>query len=140
MERLRDEVIGADPLNGSERFLVGAAADHHDGERWMAQLGEPRQLKSVDARHRDIREHHVDMLPLENLDRLGGARRDATLVTVTLEQARADLAEERLVIDDQKSECGVHTPEIRVSVTARVVVLLTTAPGAAVRQYSIERS
>jgi hypothetical protein len=86
VERLLEEVVRA-RLGGLDRGLDRAVAAHHHHER--RRVGLPQALERVEAVHAGhlhVHEHEVRTEPLVLGEPLGGARRDAHLVALVLEE------------------------------------------------------
>jgi hypothetical protein len=109
VEGLQD-VVGGALLHGLDRGLhVDHARDHHDLLLGIALLHALHELGAVDLRHHQVREDHVEVLALEDVQRLLAAGRGPDLVALSRQQALDQLAEVALVVDRQDAGLGHRT-------------------------------
>ena len=117
LERLLDEIKGAELGRFDRGVDVGVAGDHHDGR----DLDEMPQLlqhfEAVHARHLDVEEHEVGRFALDQLDAFLARRRQHHVVAVVLERHLQRVADRRLVIDDQ--DAWFHRDSVRTVRMAR---------------------
>ena len=113
-ERLRDaradvlELIGLDDVVGRadreavHRDLdVGHRGDHDDRDVGKARANLSQQLEAVHLRHAQVAQHERDRVLLELLEGFEAVARFDALKAVAAHQVHHDLAQARLVVDDQ---------------------------------------
>jgi hypothetical protein len=101
-ERLLEEIDCAE-LGGADGHLdIGLAGDHHDrqGDAEVAEIFKERE--AVLARHDDVREHHVERLRFDQIERAARVIADGGFVTGEAEGAREGRKRVRVVVDYQE--------------------------------------
>jgi hypothetical protein len=103
LERLLDEVIGAQLDRRNRGFDVAMTRDHDDGHSRMLLLDDLQQLQSVKARALQpyVEQHQLRAARFYRRERLVGIARDAGAVTLVGQDSRNDLTDVVLVVDDQ---------------------------------------
>ncbi len=94
--------VAADPRWSPVTKTKGTAATR---PRSVADV--PAQARSIESRHPHVAEHHVDRLPVEDLQRRLAAGRDLHRVARPAEDVRQHRADLRFVVDDQNVEDGI---------------------------------
>ena len=94
-----------------------------------------QHLPAVDARHHDVQQHEVGRPVLDRIERLVGARRLADRVALHLEIDTHELAQARVVVDDEDERAGACSARAR-TLEERLEV---APPVAAVPTRRVER-
>ena len=108
LERLLDEVVGAELDRGDRGFDVAVAGDHHHRHVAVLLLDHFQQLQAVEPRalHPDVEQHQMRPARLDRRQRLVGIARKAASMALVRENAGDELADVVLVVDDQ--DIGGH--------------------------------
>ena len=107
-ERLRDVVVGADLEPDDPVGLLVARGEHQDRNvRAGAHLA--ADVEAVLARQADVEQHEPDRMPLELDQRLVAVPHPDHAVAVARQVAADELADRRLVLDEE--DCPGHTVE-----------------------------
>ena len=103
LERLLDEVIGAELDRRHRRLDVAVAGDHHDRHVGMLLLDRLEQLQPVELRalQPDVEQDKLRPARLDRGERLVGIAREARAVALVLEDARDEFADVVFVVDDE---------------------------------------
>ena len=108
-ERLRHVVVGAE-LEPDDPVGLLAARGEHDHRQLGARADPAAELEPVRARKHHVEDDEVGRVALEQLARavaVGGLERP---VALPLEVADDDLADRRLVVDDENGGHGTDVP------------------------------
>ena len=114
LERLLDEVVGA-ALDRRNRGLdIAVAGDHHDRQFGMLLLERVEQLQPVEAAalQPDVEEHQIGPPRHHGRQRVVAVARRAGAVAFVLEDARDQLADISLVVDDEDIGCHLSRPAL----------------------------
>ena len=129
LERLFDEVIGA-ALDRRDRGLdVAVAGDHHDRQVGMVLLDLLEQLQAVElgALQPDVEKHQM-RAAIGDLGQRGIAvARRPRRKPLVIEDARDEIADIGLVIDNQNVTCHGSRPACQLPVAASIFVSLLVA-------------
>ena len=103
LERLLDEIIGAELDRGHRGLDVAVAGNHHHRHVGVLLLEDFQQLQAVELRalHPDVEQHQMRPPRGDRGDRLVGIAREPRLVALVLENAGNEFANVVFVIDDQ---------------------------------------
>ena len=103
LERLLDVVVGAAADRRDRRLDVAVARDHHHRHVRVLGLEHVEQLQPVEPRalHPDVEENQARPPPRDLVERGIGVMRLPRLVAFVLEDARDEVADVVLVVDDQ---------------------------------------
>ncbi len=129
LERLLDEVVGArlDGLDGG--FDVAMARDHHDRQIGMPGLDLVEHLQPVEARalQPDIEEDEVRPSRLDRSERLVRSTGRTGAVALVVQNARDEIADIRLVVDDENVGAHDCISATRGALTSTPSLLLLSA-------------
>ena len=108
LERLFDEVIGAALQRGHRRLDIAVARDHHHRQVGVDLLDHLQQFQPVQtaALHPDVEDRQRGLPCADRRQGLVGIGGHAHGVPLILEQARNQIADVRLVVDDQNVGTG----------------------------------
>jgi hypothetical protein len=93
--------------------VVDLAAEHDHRDRPVALLQLPQELPAVDPGHDEVEQHEVGRLVLDRRARLLGAVRLAHGVAAELEVRAQELAQARVVVDDQHERAALPPARAR---------------------------
>src|SRR2546425_7313529 len=101
VDRLHDEVVGAELQAGDRRLHVGGADQHDHGDVVVDRPHLLEELDTRDARHREVGHHEWRTARLERLHALAAVVREQTVVAGRDEDLVKDFACLMVVLDDQ---------------------------------------
>jgi len=100
VDRFADEIVGSG-LQRLQDNLFFRVAGHHDNRLIHFLLFDlPEQIQAADVRHHDIAQHNIDGFFFDNLQRLFAVA--GLQGAETIQRPSAELADDRLVINDQQ--------------------------------------
>ena len=125
------------PMNAARAALLGIGRrsrgstwplEHDHRDRAVALLHPLQHLPAVDARHDDVEQDELGRLVLDHRERLLGARRLADRVALHLEVDAHELAQARVVVDDEHERArplaaGAGAVEEQLEVAAAVAAV-----------------
>src|SRR5438445_7624784 len=106
-ERLGDIVVGAEFQSLDDAGLVGAAGEDDDGNVEPVVTPFAQELMTAHAGQAEIEQHQVRLFLFHQLDRHLGVRRLADRIALAAETDPKQLADRRLVIDNQYPDIGI---------------------------------
>ena len=111
LERLFDEVIGAEFDRGHRGFDIAVAGNHHHGHVGVLLLQNLQQLQTVEPRalQPDVEQDQMRPARLDRGQRLVGIARQTRAVALVGEDSRNEFADVVFVVDDQ--DIGGHQVE-----------------------------
>ena len=101
VDRLGQVVEEAEAHPVERRVEIGVSGEHHHLDPGPAILDPAQRLDAVHARHAHVQHDHVDLPPLQALQRLGSALRREDLQPTQPQPLREHLEEVALVVDEQ---------------------------------------
>src|SRR5581483_4862496 len=129
LERLLDEVIGAALDCGDRGLDVAVARDHHDRQLGIVLLDLLEQLQAVElgALQPDVEEYQMRTAVGDLRQRGVAVARGARGKSLVVQDARDQLPNGGLVIDDQNVTCHGTRPACQLPVAASIFVSLLVA-------------
>ncbi len=133
-ERLGHIVVGAEIEGLHLGGLVAAAREHHDRHALVLAAQQAQELEPLHVRQAEIEDDQVRLARRE-LERRLAVRRLEDLVALRAQPHPQQLADRRLVIDDQDAEWGGAHAALSTFLTAAGTgsVIVNTAPDRSVR-------
>ena len=120
LERLLDEVVGAELDRRHRRLDVAVAGDHHHRHVRVLALDRLEQLQSVELRalQPDVEQDQLRPARFDRRDRLVGIARQPRPVALVLEDAGDEFADVVFVVDDQNVSSHQDEPILSFSAGA----------------------